>query len=46
MNERPNPEEIEVTLVDPEAQQEPEEKREGLTEGETEQWLGMFGLDE
>ena len=28
------------------AQQEPEEKRDGLTEGETEQWLGMFGLDE
>ncbi|MGD8345672.1 MAG: FMN-binding protein [Lysobacterales bacterium] len=27
MNERPNPEEIEVTLVDPEAQQEPEESQ-------------------
>jgi uncharacterized protein len=25
-------------------QKEPEEKREGLTEGETEQWLDMFGL--
>jgi predicted RNA-binding protein with PIN domain len=28
------------------AKQEPEEKRDGLTEGETEQWMGMFGLDE
>ena len=25
---------------------EPEEKREGLTEGETEKWLDLFGLDE
>lgn len=26
--------------------QEPEEKRDGLTEGETEQWMDMFGLEE
>jgi predicted RNA-binding protein with PIN domain len=25
---------------------EPEEKREGLTEGETDQWLEVFGIDE
>jgi len=28
------------------AKQEPEEKRDGLTEGETEHWMGMFGLEE
>jgi len=28
------------------AEKEPEEKREGLTEGETEQWLDLFGLDD
>ena len=28
------------------ARQEPEEKREGLTEGETEQWLDLFGLED
>jgi len=28
------------------ARKEPEEKREGLTQGETEQWLDLFGLEE
>ncbi len=28
------------------AVKEPEEKRDGLTDGETEQWLDLFGLDE
>ena len=28
------------------ARKEPEEKREGLTEGETEQWLDLFGLED
>jgi predicted RNA-binding protein with PIN domain len=28
------------------AEKEPEEKREGLTEGETEQWLDLFGLED
>jgi predicted RNA-binding protein with PIN domain len=28
------------------AAKEPEEKRDGLTDGETEQWLDLFGLDE
>lgn len=28
------------------AVKEPEEKRDGLTDGETEQWLDLFGLDD
>ena len=28
------------------ARKEPEEKRDGLTEGETEQWLDIFGLED
>ncbi len=28
------------------AKKEPEEKRDGLTEGETEQWMDLFGLEE
>lgn len=28
------------------ARQEPEEKKDGLTDGETEQWLDLFGLEE
>ena len=30
----------------PQREKEPQEKKEGLTESETEQWMDLFGLDE